>query len=89
MIETSNKWEIINEWTLDSGHFKYHYVVSNHNLSIDQSQRQIKKQFLQHMNDTYGDPGSRWGFRFDRNFDMISIYFSQSEDAVIFSLTHG
>lgn len=81
-------WQIISEWTMESAHYKYHYVV-NSDIEIGAGQRKIKKDFVNYMTEMYGSPGSRWGFRFDRNFDTISLHFSNQEDAIIFRLTHA
>lgn len=88
MSDTDKNWTIDSEWTLESSHFKYHYVVSNV-FDVGTGKRAIKTQFVDYMNEMYGKPGKRWGFRFDRNFDRISLYFSNQEDAIIFRLTHG
>ena len=88
MSDIEKNWTIDSEWTLESSHFKYHYVVSNdHDIGV--GKRKIKNDFISYMNEMYGNPGKRWGFRFDRNFDRISLYFSNQEDAIIFRLTHG
>jgi hypothetical protein len=89
MIATENIWKINSEWDINSGHFKYNYIVGRDSDYCDTSGKKIRKDFINYMNEMYGPPGTRWGFRFDRNFDMISVYFCSQEDAVIFRLTHG
>ena len=81
-------WTIDSEWTQESGHFKYYYVISK-NFDCESSGGYVKNDFLNHMYEMYGPPGKRWGFRFDRSFDKISLYFCNQEDAIIFRLTHG
>jgi len=88
MEHNQDNWTIDSEWTQESAHFKYHYVVSNI-FDVDTSGKTVKKNFINYMNEMYGEPGQRWGFRFDRNFDRISLFFSSQEDAIIFRLTHG
>jgi hypothetical protein len=88
MIATEKIWKINSEWNTTSTHFKYHYVVSSE-YEVMTGKKKIKTDFIDYMTEMYGPPGTRWGFRFDRNFDMISVYFSNQEDAVIFRLTHG
>jgi hypothetical protein len=88
MILQTAKWKIDSEWTLESSHFKYHYMISNNFPVYDDSQKKIKTEFLDYMKSMYGKPGRRWGFRFDRNFDIINLYFHSQEDAIIFRLTH-
>tara|TARA_B100000900_G_C20425463_1_gene652723 strand:- start:91 stop:360 length:270 start_codon:yes stop_codon:yes gene_type:complete len=89
MIETNLKnWIIDSEWTMPDSHFKYYYQLSK-DYDISVGKNRIKNDFINYMNEMYGDPGNRWGFRFDRNFDTINLYFSNQEDAIIFRLTHG
>lgn len=88
ITNAENVWKIDSEWTLESSHFKYHYVLSK-DYEGRPGKRKIKKDFVDYMTEMYGTPDSRWGFRFDNNFDTISVYFSNQEDAVIFRLTHG
>ena len=88
MIATEKIWKINSEWDTTSTHFKYHYVVSSEHQDRPGG-RTIRRDFIDYMTEMYGPPGTRWGFRFDSTFDMISVYFSSQEDAVIFRLTHG
>ena len=87
MIQQQTKWNIESEWTLESAHFKYHYVIKT-DLSVCTPQKKIKSEFINYMIEMYGKPSQRWGFRFDRNFDTITVYFNNQEDAIIFRLTH-
>ncbi len=88
MIATEKIWKIHSEWDTTTSHFKYHYVVSSE-YEDSPGGRTIRRNFIDYMTEMYGSPGTRWGFRFDSTFDMISVYFSSQEDAVIFRLTHG
>lgn len=83
-----DNWAIDSEWIQRDHHFPYHFVVSNA-MSIDASGRKIKRDFISYMNEYYGEPGRRWGFRFDRNFDRITLHFHEHDDAVMFRLQHG
>ena len=88
MIKEAKNWTIDSEWTLKSEHFRYYFMLSK-DFDIGIGKNKIKNQFTNYIYEMFGDPGSHWGFRFDRNFDTINLYFSNQEDAVIFRLTHG
>ncbi len=89
MTTTEKIWKILSEWDTTSSHFKYIYVIINDCEDNLKGIKSIKRDFMQYMTEMYGPPGTRWGFQYDSTSDMITVYFSGHEDAVIFRLTHG
>lgn len=90
-IDESLRFNVSSRWTKQSKKSKTFWF----NLLVDWDYEtfrpmpaEVKSAFIELMQQNYGPPNQRWGFRLDNQTYTISLFFKEEEDAVMFMLTN-
>lgn len=74
---------LIQQVNIDS-HFNYLYtVLPDDTAKFD---KPWVKRYTNHLIQTFGAPGTNWGFRVDKNLGGIAVHFHNEEDALWFKM---